>query len=64
MLPLMSLVGFLDFAVKNDQNVRWGQSAILLIWFFCYGTVYIHSLTPIYVAHTIQALVSGQSHME
>ncbi|KAF5551683.1 sugar transporter [Fusarium mexicanum] len=37
MLPLMSLVGFLDLATADKSNIRWAQSALLLVWFFCYG---------------------------
>ncbi|KAI6779368.1 uncharacterized protein J7T54_000466 [Emericellopsis cladophorae] len=37
MFPLMSLVGFLDLAVDANPNIRWGQCALLLAWFFCYG---------------------------
>lgn len=38
MLPIMALVGFLDLGAGKDPNVRWAQSALLLVWFFCYGT--------------------------
>ncbi|KAK6721168.1 hypothetical protein SNK04_000063 [Fusarium graminearum] len=37
MLPIMSLVAFLDFATQDKDNIRWAQSALLLVWFFCYG---------------------------
>ncbi|KAF4469157.1 MFS maltose permease [Fusarium albosuccineum] len=37
MLPLMSLVGFLDLATANKDTIRWVQPALLLVWFFCYG---------------------------
>ncbi|KAH6974285.1 general substrate transporter [Ilyonectria sp. MPI-CAGE-AT-0026] len=37
MIPVMGLVGFLDFAATSNPNVRWAQSALLLIWFFTYG---------------------------
>lgn len=37
MFPIMSLVGFLDLAVAGNPAVRWGQSGLLLVWFFCYG---------------------------
>ncbi|KAF4455949.1 MFS maltose permease [Fusarium austroafricanum] len=37
MLPIMSLVGFLDFASANKGTIRWVQSGLLLLWFFCYG---------------------------
>ncbi|KAK7418722.1 hypothetical protein QQX98_003740 [Neonectria punicea] len=37
MIPVMSLVGFLDLATSNKDNIRWAQSALLLIWFFNYG---------------------------
>ncbi|KAF7534216.1 hypothetical protein G7054_g6418 [Neopestalotiopsis clavispora] len=32
----MALVGFLDLA-PSSTTIRWAQSALLLIWFFCYG---------------------------
>jgi SP family general alpha glucoside:H+ symporter-like MFS transporter len=44
MLPLMSLVGFLDLATADKSNIRWAQSALLLVWFFCYGKPNNHYL--------------------
>lgn len=32
----MALVGFLDLA-PSSSSIRWAQSALLLVWFFCYG---------------------------
>ncbi|KAH7129106.1 general substrate transporter [Dactylonectria macrodidyma] len=37
MIPVMSLVGFLDLAANSNPNVRWAQAALLLLWFFTYG---------------------------
>src|ERR1700753_4072822 len=36
MLPIMWTVGFLDLA-SPSATIRWTQSSLLLIWFFCYG---------------------------
>lgn len=39
MFPVMLLVASIDFAAtpSNEANIRWGQSALLLFWFFLYG---------------------------
>ncbi|KAF4978449.1 hypothetical protein FZEAL_5174 [Fusarium zealandicum] len=39
MIPIMSLVGFLDLASHTSvgPNIRWAQAALLLVWFFIYG---------------------------
>ena len=38
MIPLMWTVGFLEFAsASSGSTIKWTQSALLLIWFFCYG---------------------------
>ncbi|KAL4787183.1 general substrate transporter [Aspergillus varians] len=36
MLPLMFIVAFLGVAPPSS-GIHWAQSAVLMIWFFCYG---------------------------
>jgi SP family general alpha glucoside:H+ symporter-like MFS transporter len=36
MLPLMFIIGFLEF-VPTNSGIRWAQAAILLVWFFIYS---------------------------
>lgn len=37
MLPIMSLVGFLDLVHANKDTIRWVQAGLLMCWFFTYG---------------------------
>ncbi|KAJ5683414.1 hypothetical protein N7462_006579 [Penicillium macrosclerotiorum] len=37
MLPFMLLVGFLALAPASSA-IQWAQAALLLVWFFCYGS--------------------------
>ncbi|KAI0017655.1 sugar transporter [Xylariomycetidae sp. FL0641] len=37
MLPPMLIVGFIDLAPASE-NIRWAQAALLLVWFFLYGS--------------------------
>ncbi|OJJ45632.1 hypothetical protein ASPZODRAFT_133487 [Penicilliopsis zonata CBS 506.65] len=37
MLPIMLIVGFLDLAPASS-SIRWAQAALLLSWFFIYGS--------------------------